>query len=468
MTLSRRSFMKKAQAAGIFYASLSLSGSALAFEKTGKHPLVPDPDGILDLPEGFTYRLISKAGDMMSDGFFRPGRADGMACFPHPDDDGKCILMRNHENWPSTESGSPFGDNDELLDRLPEGKLYDTKATGRPFFGGVTKLVYDLEKKEMVEDFLVLAGTAGNCAGGPTPWGSWLSCEEAAVVPAEGANKHHGFVFEVPASATGPVDPKPITAMGRFVHEAAAVDPQTGIVYMTEDNPRGLFYRYIPDVPEQLHKGGKLQALVIKGRPSAVTSNWPRDWGGEGQGPTTYMANEIFAVTWIDMEDATNYELPGNELAKRGHAAGAAQFFRGEGMDYALRSDGKTGDIYFSCTQGGIMGTGQIWRYTPSATSDGVLELVYESPGADTMDMCDNIAVAPWGDLVLCEDGRGDQYLRGLTSEGQIYEIARNAHSEKSEFCGACFSPDGQVMFVNIQEPGLTLAIEGPWKALKS
>ncbi len=466
MQLNRRNFIKKAQAAGIFYASLSLSGSALAFEKTDKHPLMPDPGGILDLPEGFTYRLISRAGDKMSDGFFRPGRADGMACFPHPDDAGKCILMRNHENWPDTKSGSPFGDNDELLGQLPKGKLYDTKTTGRPFFGSVTKLVYDLEKKEMVEDFLVLTGTAANCAGGPTPWGSWLSCEESALVPSDGANKHHGFVFEVPASATGPVDPKPITAMGRFVHEAAAVDPQTGIVYMTEDNRRGLFYRYIPDVPGELHRGGKLQALAIKGRPSAVTNNWPKDWGGPG--PDMYKAGDEFETSWIDMEDAANYELPGDELAKRGHAAGAAQFCRGEGMDYALRADGKTGDIYFTCTQGGTMGTGQVWRYTPGAASGGMLTLVYESPGADTLDMCDNMVAAPWGDLILCEDGRGDQYLRGLTPEGQIYEIARNAHTEKSEFCGACFSPDGKVMFVNIQEPGFTLAIEGPWERLKS
>jgi secreted PhoX family phosphatase len=322
---------------------------------------------------------------------------------------------------------------------------------------------------QLVEDYLTLTGTAANCAGGATPWGSWLTCEESMRRPPDEAQRYHGFVFEVPASSTGVIAPVPLIAMGRFTHEAVAIDPATGIAYMTEDSPTGLFYRFLPDTPGEFHRGGRLQALVIREWPAANTNNWPRDWGGPGLGAIE--TGTSFSVDWIDMDDV---ESPEGDLEDRGHAAGAAQFFRGEGMDYGLRPDGNGGDIYFNCTQGGRQRAGQVWRYSPSGSegrstesdAPGTLTLIYESPGADTLDMCDNLAVAPWGDLILCEDGRGDQYLRGLTPSGAIYDLARNAHPDRSEFCGACFSPDGRIMFVNIQEPGITLAITGPWASL--
>ena len=466
MTVNRRTFIKYAQAAGAFYATVGLSGQAFAHSDNAGLKLIPDPQEMLDLPEGFTYTLISAAGDTMSDGFIRPARADGMACFAYPGDPSKCILMRNHENWPNAEDGGAFGDKDELLSKVPAGKIYDTKTKdGRPFFGGVTKVVYDLKSKKLVEDYLVLAGTAANCAGGRTPWGSWLTCEEAMLKPTENADKYHGFVFETPSAATGLIDPVPLKAMGRFTHEAASVDPETGIVYMTEDARHGLFYRYIPKVKGELHKGGRLQALMISGKKKAVTTNWPVDWGGEGAG--TYLVGEDHKVEWIDLEDV---QSPNGDLAHRGFAAGAAQFCRGEGLDYAICADGKTADFYFICTQGGVARAGQIWRYTPDEGVDagGTLRMMYESKSPDELDMCDNLAVAPWSDIILCEDGPGNQYLRGLTKEGKIYDLARNAHKAKSEFCGACFSPDGKVMFVNLQEPGLTFAIEGPWETLSS
>ena len=469
MDLTRRKFMKSAQAVGLFYASFSLAGCALAHSANTSIKLFPDPDKRLDLPKGFTYTLVSETGGVMSDGFFRPGRPDGMACFPHPESADKCILMRNHENWFDVPVGSPFGKGNELLYRVSDNQLYDRKKDGSPFFGGVTKVVYDLKNNRLENDFLVLTGTAANCAGGPTPWGSWLSCEEEMLKPSEGPGKYHGFVFETPSSATGLIDAVPLKDMGRFTHEAASVDPKTGIVYMTEDAGHGLFYRFIPNVPGQLHKGGRLQALAIKDKKSAITSNWPKD--------SKYAGTEQFAVgadhqaEWIDLDDV---ESPNGDLAHRGSTAGAAQFMRGEGLDYALRADGETGDFYFTCTQGGAEGVGQIWRYTPDEGSDndgntsGTLQLFYESENAGSLDMCDNLMVAPWGDLILCEDGRGDQYLRGLTPEGVIYDLARNAHKDQSEFCGACFSPDGKTMFVNVQEPGFTYAINGPWESLRA
>ena len=468
MTLSRRDFMRSAQAVGLFYASFTIAGCAQAHSANGRFALIPDPARRLDLPEGFSYTLVSETGGIMSDGFFRPGRPDGMACFADPDSADKCILMRNHENWESVPLGSPFGKGNELLDRVSESQLYDRKKDGSPFFGGVTKLVYDLKNKRMEKDFLVLTGTAANCSGGKTPWGSWLTCEEEMLKPEEGSGKYHGFVFETPSSATGLIDAIPLKAMGRFTHEAAAVDPKTGIVYMTEDARHGLFYRFIPNLPGKLQEGGRLQALALKGRKSAITSNWPKDWGGNG--PEAFVVGQDHVAEWIDLDDV---EAPEGDLAHRGHAAGAAQFMRGEGLDYAVRMDGKTGDFYFTCTEGGAERVGQIWRYTPDESADdgsaagGTLQLFFESTSADSLDMCDNLVVAPWNDIILCEDGRGDQYLRGLSPDGKIYDIARNAHKDKSEFCGACFSPDGQTMFVNVQDPGYTYAITGPWETLR-
>jgi secreted PhoX family phosphatase len=471
MTISRRRFLQYGQAAGLFYSATTLSGLTAIAASAQPNRLVGDAVGLLELPEGFTYSVVSTTGGMMADGFLRPGRPDGMACFADPTNADHCILMRNHENWPSTDEGSPFGEDNALLSRLGDGLLYDRKPDGSPFFGGVTRVVYDMRAETLVEDHLVLTGTAGNCAGGRTPWGSWLSCEEAPVTPPGDAQKYHGFVFETPSSATGVIAPVPLTAMGRFAHEAVAIDPDTGIAYLTEDSGTGLFYRFLPETPGELHRGGQLQALAIREWPSANTSNWPRDWGGHGLGEIR--AGASYSIDWIDLDDV---ESPEGDLAERGHAAGAAQFFRGEGMDYARRPDGSGGDIFFNCTQGGTQRSGQVWRYTPSGSegqsgeiaAPGSLTLIYESPGADTLDMCDNLVVAPWGDLILCEDGRGDQYLRGLTPTGQIYDFARNAHPDRSEFCGACFSPDGRIMFVNIQEPGITLAIQGPWESLHS
>lgn len=470
MTLSRRRLFRSAYAAAIAYSALPMLGAARAYTVNAGHKLVPDPKGFLDLPEGFSYTLISETGGKMSDGLLRPGRPDGMACFAHPESADKCILTRNHENWPDTEDGSPFGENNELLPLIPEDRIYDLKPDGRPFFGGVTTAVYDLKNNRLEKDYLSLIGTAGNCAGGATPWGSWLSCEESDVAAPGEAQKNHGFVFEVPASASGPVPPIPLKAMGRFTHEAAAVDLDTDIVYLTEDHMEGLFYRFLPNKKRDLAKGGKLQALAIRGEASADTRNWPRDWGSGGA--DSLPQGQSFAVDWVDLDDV---EAPDGDLARRGFAAGAARFCRGEGMAYGKRP-GEEGSIFFNCTQGGAARAGQVWKYTPSPkeggraekTEPGMLTLIYESPSSDVLDLCDNLAFSPWGDLILCEDGLGDQYLRGLTPDGRVYDFARNAHEDRAEFCGACFSPDGSTLFVNVQSPGFTFAIKGPWEKLRA
>ena len=469
MQINRREVIWGSAATLVAFGALSTGMSASGHSANAGLQLMPDPRGLLDLPEGFSYRLLSQTGQPMSDGFLTPGRPDGMACFPHPTEGGQVILVRNHEIFADVNDGKPFGANGEMLSRVSPAKIYDARRPDDPFYGGTTNLVIDTASGEIVRDNLSLLGTVGNCAGGATPWGSWLTCEEQMLKPGEdGAQQAHGFVFEVPATAVGLVDPVPLKAMGRFAHEAASVDPGSGIVYLTEDSLTGLFYRFIPHSPGQLAKGGRLQALGIIGWDSADTRNWARDWSTASA--RSIALGESFATRWIDLEDV---EAPEADLAARGFAAGAAMFCRGEGMAYGARSESDKAH-FFNCTQGGRDRSGQVWRYEPgagegtSAEQPGKLTLIYESPGADTLDMCDNLAVAPWGDLILCEDGRGDNYLRALTPKGQIYDLARNAHGGRAEFCGACFSPDGRTMFVNVQEPGFTFAITGPWDSLRS
>jgi hypothetical protein len=305
----------------------------------------------------------------------------------------------------------------------------------------------------LVRHFLSLAGTVRNCAGGPSPWGSWITCEETTQRADEYYEKDHGYNFEVPVrDRVGLADPVPLKAMGRFNHEAVAVHPGSGIVYETEDRGDGLIYRFLPDRLGSLAAGGRLQALVVRDRGSLDTSNWELPQVSPG---------EAMATTWIDIDDV---ESPNDELRLQGFEKGAARFARGEGMWYGREA------IYFACTSGGAAKKGQVWRYVPSlhegtaqeADTPGTLELFIEPNDGELVENCDNLTVAPWGDLVLCEDGGADDRLVGVTPEGQTYELARNAFNE-SEFAGAAFSPDGSTLFVNIQSPGITLAITGPW-----
>ncbi|MGB3200987.1 MAG: alkaline phosphatase PhoX, partial [Nodosilinea sp.] len=138
---------------------------------------------------------------------------------------------------------------------------------------------------------------------------------------------------------------------------------------------------------------------------------------------------------------------------------GAAIFFRGEGAWYG------NGLVYFTATQGGppavdsTRGNGQVWAYNPQRET--LTLLVEASPSGELLDEPDNIVVSPFGDLFLCEDGGGEQFVVGVNGKGELYQFARNAFND-SEFAGACFSPDGQTLFVNNQSLG-TFAIWGPW-----
>lgn len=454
MNLERRRFLQSAAALSMAAPAYgALSGCAASSRGTGRGDLVADPRGWLDLPDGFTYQRLGPTGMEMNDGLLVPARHDGMGCFAGPDAD-RVTLVRNHEMKPGRGLvDSAFGDNGERLDRFDMSKAWDTDAEGRPMTGGTTTMVYNLKSRELERIHLSIAGTSTNCAGGVTPWGTWLTCEETTVKVGSDARKDHGYVFEVDATYNGLTIPVALKDMGRFDHEAAAVDPSTGIVYMTEDDKEGLLYRFIPHVRGDLTMGGRLQALRVQDQPSLDTRNW-------GDGP--YISSgQSFACTWIDLE---NVQSPDGDLRFRGFNAGAARFARGEGAAWAI-SPGQGNAVYFACTTGGKARKGQIWSYAPGEMG-GTLTLQYESPNAETMDMCDNIVAAPWGHLIVCEDGDQDEYVHGLRPDGTIYTIARNAHPGKSELAGACFSPDGSTLFVNVQTPGATYAITGPWARL--
>ena len=426
---------------------------------TGVGPLRADPNKLLDLPDGFSYRIVSKSGDTMDDGFTVPPAHDGMAAFPGGD--GRIVLVCNHEMPPAFPEYSAFGTGFKTLPERVRERVYDHGGGTSPGAGGTTTTVYDPATGRTERQHLSLAGTELNCAGGPTPWGSWLSCEECFESPGTGFSRgrlitreeKHGYVFEVPASETGLTEPVPIKAMGRFEHEACAVHAASGIVYMTEDRHYSLFYRYIPDVPGRLREGGRLQALAIAGRPAQQLHNWTGD--------RAIGIGESLATQWVDLDDVDPAE---NDLRLRGAAAGAATFARGEGLCAA-------GDAFaFTCTIGGRQRLGQVFLYQPSPVEGrdgedrqpGSLTLLAEAGEDSLLRNADNLTMAPWGDLVVCEDTSGHCGLVGIRPDGTQYPLADNAWS-KSELAGVCFAPDGRTLFVNIQYPGTTLAITGPW-----
>jgi secreted PhoX family phosphatase len=375
---------------------------------------------------------------------------------------GTTILMRNHEVASvHTNAHGPWGDNYQHWTPALRNNVYDAGRSvfghAMPCRGGVTRVVYDTHKHRVLNEHLALAGTEYNCAGGSTPNRTWISCEEYVAGPEHGLpwTKRHGYCFEVPVDSTGLCRPEPIVGMGRFRHEAIAVDPRTGIVYLTEDRDDGVLYRYLPDNPRDLLAGGTLQALVLDGCASADT----RDW----EASTPLVRNVPAGVSWIDVDDVDSDD---DSLRYQLFKRGAARFARAEGCWMG------NNEVWIACTTGGRTKHGQIMRYRPSqfegtpgeAAHPGTIELFLQPDDPSVIENADNITVAPWGDLIVCEDGKAPEYMLGVTPKGKVYRLAKNAGS-KAEFAGACFSPDGSTLFVNLQTPGVTAAIHMPESA---
>ena len=461
MGMNRREFIKKSGfcSLGFLAARFGLIESnpnVFSFgteEEYGYGKLRKDRRKVLDLPKGFSYKIISKAGDKMDDGFYVPYLADGMGTFEGPD--GLTIILRNHEiRFENPDWTGPFKGKKKLWEKLDRELIFDFYPDGKPLLGGVTTLVYDTNKKKLTSQHLSLIGTVNNCSGGTTPWGTWITCEENCENAGDVCLLNHGYAFEVSVSTQPKIDkPVPLSSMGRFTREGVAVDPRSNAIYQTEDKTDSLLYRFLPDNPQGLSEGGRLQCLAVVGKPRLDTRNWKVQRIPPG---------ETFKVYWIDLD---NPDAEEDDLRLRGYAKGAARFASGEGIFYY------DGAIYFVCTNGGTEAKGQVWRYIPSPNegtsqekeSPGQLELFVEPNDPKILDHPDQMTVAPWGDVFLCEDGDDDQYLVGITQQKQFYRFARNALDD-SELAGVCFSPDETTMFVNNLKSGLTFAITGPWK----
>jgi uncharacterized protein len=450
--INRRQFVQSLALAAAMPTARAATGRSRGFG-----PLQSDPQRILDLPAGFRYDIVARHGDDMDDGLQVPALADGMAAFAG--DRGQVILVCNHENSASRTARGPFGAALERLGGVDPALVYDFGHGKTPGNGGTTTIVWDPAQRRRLRQHLSLAGTEVNCAGGMTPWGSWLSCEECFTEPGTSFEnskvvrraQRHGYVFEVPARHPGTVQPVPLKAMGRFEHEAAAVDPARGHVYLSEDRHRSLLYRFLPNVPGQLAKGGELQALMIAGQPSFDTRNWNYSRDIE--------PGQSLPARWVSLDDVDSDD---NDLRLRGFERGAARFARGEGLCIV------DGEVFLTCTIGGSERLGQIFSYRPlpesaqSPEHEGTLRLVAESSQDSLLRHADNLTISPWGDLVVCEDTAAHCGLVGMRADGSQYPLADNPYSN-SELAGICFSPDGRQMFVNVQLQGLTLAISGPW-----
>ncbi|HEV2742124.1 MAG TPA: alkaline phosphatase PhoX, partial [Rubrobacter sp.] len=390
--------------------------------------------GLVDLPRGFQYRIISGQDARLSNGAPVPGEHDGMAAFRGPGN--TTVLTRNHELGFMDKAESP------VVGKNP----YD-----RTERGGTTGVLVGPDRRE-ISSFVISSGTRNNCAGGATPWGTWLTCEEDRTTD-------HGYVFEVdPRAPENGLSKTPIRQMGFFSHEAVVVDPATGIVYLTEDDFRGFvvpdpedetpgtrmrvsfLYRYLPDIrprrPGHLQRGGKLQVMSLEESPR---------YNADLAAP-----RQRFGVIWKNVDP----EEPHADAKSQN----AARFNRLEGACLA------GGSLWFSDTMGGEQRLGQVFRYRPATE---LLELFYEGVKPGKMESPDNIVVTPWGDLWFAEDetveGNKKNRMAGITPDGQVYVFASN-RLNNSEFAGPTFSPDGKTFFVNLQNPGITLAIWGPFR----
>lgn len=457
--VDRRSFLSAAAAAGSWAVTESFGAFArrvAAAESLTIGQRVPRLLTTLDevtglpllrLPEGFRYRSFGWTGDPLAGGGKTPGGHDGMAVIS--ESDGVLTLCRNHE---LNHIGAAFGET---------SLQYDPGATG-----GCTNLTFDTRTGQWGHAWVSIAGTANNCAGGPTPWGTWLTCEESVVQNGDKTkdgmqtyrlSREHGYIFEVPA--TKALQPQPLKDMGRFVHEAIAVDPGTGLVYETEDRKTAGFYRFVPKQRGHLLAGGELQMLAVKGHPDL-------------SGP--FAVGQPLDTVWVTIDDPSvahsSAGADGLGVFSQGKAQGGTTFAKLEGCWWGNDA------VYFIASNGGAKKVGQLWKYEPAQER---LSLVYESPGPQVMDSPDNITVSPRGGIVLCEDpDRVPAKLHGLTRDGLLFDLAHNEirlRGEKNNFkgdfraeewTGATFSPDGRWLFANLQGPGITFAITGPWSEL--
>ena len=459
--LSRRGFLGRSAATGLgiaFAGSIDAvagtAANAATRSATGYGPLVQDPQGILSLPQGFSYKVIATSGvTQMEDGNLTPADMDGMGAFTTA---AGTTLVYNHEIGGTEQPPVPHAPD----------LTYDPGT-----FGGTTNLEVDSQGNR-VREYVSVAGTDNNCAGGVTPWGTWLTCEETErKAGVGGRTKDHGYVFEVsPVQGENPGNSLvPLKFLGRFAHEAVAVDPATHVIYETEDagNPNGLYFRWVPPAGFSGRKG-ELKALaqspggdtagLLQAMSCSRGSRHIADLSQATQPGTQYK------VTWVDVPDRDARTVSVRKQFSEG------QVTRARKLEGAWWADG---GAYFVSSFARISDgsvnehDGQVWFYDPAKETVTLTTIfgVNLDPDvdADNYDGPDNITVSPYGGVILAEDGDGVQHLVGVTDQGKSYTLARNDQNG-SEFTGPVFSADGRTLYACIQSgPGHVFAITGPW-----
>ncbi|HEX8486966.1 MAG TPA: alkaline phosphatase PhoX [Propionibacteriaceae bacterium] len=462
-SVNRRTFIGGSAAAGLGFAFAG-AGTLDAFSRpsegapaataTGYGPLVPDPNHLLALPQGFSYRVVAQSGQTPTLDGLHPSDPDGMGVFAASG--GGSTLVTNHEN-----SGN------ELYPVPPvTGVTYDPGA-----IGGTSTIVVDAQGNNLSQ-YTSLAGTSTNCAGGITPWGTWLTCEETEARAGTGTNQRdHGYVFEVdPTSREANIDksPVPLEFLGRYAHEAVAIDPSTCQIYLTEDAnaPHGLYFRWTPPGGFRGEKGALRRLALSRRGGNAGRLEAMSCFDGSTHVDDLSVATQVgtqYQVRWVNVPDRD----ASSESVRKQFGSGEVTRSRklegqwwGNGGAYFVASFARLSD------GSELAHDGQVWHYNPRQRTITLKTIfgVNTTPNADgPFDGPDNITVSAHGGLILAEDGGGIQHLIGVTSTGSAYPLARNENAAGGEFCGPAFSADGRTLFANIQFPGYTLAITGPW-----
>ena len=457
-SISRRGMLRAGAFAGL---GIAVAGSidaiaapeakALARRAAGYGALVPDPAGILSLPQGFSYKVIAKAGEtLLESGQPSPSDPDGAAVFESRD---TWAMVQNHEIGGSETYGVPALD----------GLTFDPGARG-----GTTTIVMD-KKGNRLSEYVSIAGTHNNCAGGRTPWNTWITCEETEQRKGGALLEDHGWCFEVDAfDGNANLHPVPLKFLGRYAHEAIALDPANGTIYLTEDanGPHGLYYRWTPPTGFEPGKGALRALALSEGGDTAGTLQAMLCTKGTHRVADLSEATKVgtmYKVTWVDVPDPLATTTSVRKQFAAGEVTGSRKLegaYWGDGGAYFVASFARASDGSKNEHDG------QVWFYDPSNETVTLKSIfgVNPDPAADTnYDGPDNIALDPNGGLILAEDGDGIQHLVGVTTAGQAYTLARNDVSEM-EFAGPTFTQDGEVLFACIQGDGYTFAITGPWK----